>query len=210
MTLSLTSFTLGPLENNTYLLVTDDLRAAVIDPPLGSDPLARVIKEKGLTLEYILLTHAHFDHIAGISTLAAVCPVPPKVFLHSADLPLWQEHGLASTFGIDINLPLEPDTLLSNQTMIIFGDCKIEVRHAPGHSPGHTIFYLPDQNFALCGDVIFKNGIGRTDLPGGDYAMLIKSIKDQIFSLPAEIILYPGHGPKTCVADEKLNNPFFY
>ncbi len=209
MPLSMTTFTLGSLENNTYLLSDSDLHAAVIDPPLGSEKLVGIIKDRELQLDFILLTHAHFDHIAGINTLAEYCDIPPKVFLHPADMPLWHNRGLAGTFGFDLLLPIEPDAVLSNQAVINFHEYKIEVRYAPGHTPGHTIFYLPYLNCAFCGDVIFKNGIGRTDLPGGNYDTLMKSIQDQVFTLPAETILYPGHGPKTSVAAEKLNNPFF-
>lgn len=208
MPLSITTYTLGSLENNTYLLTDSDQHAAVIDPPLGSEKLAEILNERGLKLEYILLTHAHFDHLAGINTLAETCEIPPKVFLHPADLPLWRNRGLAGTFGIDLILPIEPDTVLSSQEVIDFHGHRIEVHHAPGHSPGHVIFYLPQQNCAVCGDVIFKNGIGRTDLPGEDYATLINSIQTRVFTLPAETLLYPGHGPMTTVVDEKYNNPF--
>lgn len=208
MTLYVTTFILGPLENNTYLLADPDTKKAVlIDPSFDSGQVLETIERLKLELAEIWLTHAHFDHIAGTSIARRFNP-PLKIALHENDLSLWKRSGGASDWGIRLDPAPEPEILLSHGQQMKLGDSMIEVRHVPGHTPGHVMFYIPDEKLAFVGDVIFYRGIGRTDFPGGDFRQLINSIQTQIFTLPPETTLLSGHGPETTVAEEMANNPF--
>lgn len=208
MALYVTTFILGPLENNTYLLADPDTKKAVlIDPSFDSQQVLDTVERLKLELAEIWLTHAHFDHIAGASIAWRFNP-PLKIALHEDDLPLWKHSGGASDWGISLDPSPEPEILFFHGQQMKLGNLAIEVRHVPGHTPGHVMFYIPDEKLAFVGDVIFYRGIGRTDFPGGDFKQLIHSIQTQIFTLPPETILLSGHGPETTVAEEMANNPF--
>lgn len=212
MMLEIVSLTLGPLPNNVYLLgdnATGD--AVVIDPSFESQVVLERAVEKGWTLRGIWLTHGHFDHIAGAGVIANAFNPPLPVGLHPADQAWYTEEGGASRFGMTI--PTLPEIGYSFEDGMLLGlreghDSMAEVRHAPGHSPGHVMFYVESLKVLLCGDVIFHQGIGRTDLPGGDMDTLLNSIRTQVFSLPDETRLLPGHGPPSTVGYERENNPF--
>lgn len=209
MSLLMQSLVLGPLENNTYL-VADDVNheAAVIDPSHDSREILLAVESADWKLKQIWLTHAHFDHInAAVALARSFTPALP-IALHRADYPLWQQKGGGVWFGIDIDISLEPSLWVEDNQELFIGGEKFIILHTPGHTAGHVVFYHPVEKRAFCGDVIFFEGIGRTDLPGGDYETLIDSIQRVIFALPAETHLYPGHGSATTVAHEKLNNPF--
>ncbi|NPV55501.1 MAG: MBL fold metallo-hydrolase, partial [Anaerolineae bacterium] len=121
---------------------------------------------------------------------------------------LWQHAGGAHHFGYNIELNLDPTMMLAHGEMIVLGESAIEVRHTPGHSPGHVIFYAAGEQVCFCGDVIFRRSIGRTDLPGGSHEQLLESIRSQVLSLPGETRLLSGHGPETTVANEVRDNPY--
>ncbi|KAF0109374.1 MAG: hypothetical protein FD147_2300 [Chloroflexi bacterium] len=209
MTLKLEIFIVGQLENNACILYDEvATKALIIDPSFESQPLLDFIDQNNLTVESILITHGHFDHFAGVSHICASLPNKPTIGLHRADLDLWRAGGGSKEFQILIDLPDEPDIYLEEQQRISLGTSHIEVRTAPGHSSGSVIFYIPDLNTALCGDVIFYHGVGRTDLPGGSYSTLMSSIKKQIFTLPPDTRLIPGHGPETTVKEEMDHNPY--
>jgi hydroxyacylglutathione hydrolase len=198
-------YVLGPLENNVYLLVDPESQeAALIDPSFDVEQIQDEIKAKGCHLGLVLLTHAHFDHIAGV-TLAA----PPAVVgLHPADLDLYRESGGARRFGLSVVPGPEPGLVLSHAQIVKVGAVELEVRHTPGHTPGHVIFVCQAANTAFCGDLIFAGSVGRTDFAGGSHAQLLESIRQQVFTLPKETRLLPGHGPETTVAEEMASNPF--
>lgn len=207
--LEIFSFVVGPLDNNTCLVFDPQTRqAAVVDPGLGSGAVYQTILEKELSLVSIWLTHAHFDHIAGAAALCRATQPTPTIALHADDLPLWQQDGNAGYFGIQIERSPLPGLALCHGEILRLGAETIEVRHTPGHTRGHVIFYLPSAGTALVGDLIFHEGVGRTDLPGGDWQALQASIRQQIFSLPPKTRLIPGHGPETSVAHEMEFNPF--
>lgn len=209
MSLTITALELGPLANNTYLLV--DSRsgdAAVIDPALGSQRVLDVAAGRGWQFRFIWLTHAHFDHMAGVHQIASSQQPALPVGLHPLDLPLYRNRGDAVKFGMRIDPGPEPSITFAHGQILALGDSRLEVRFTPGHTPGHVVLYAPDEGIAFCGDVIFQGSIGRTDLPGGDYDQLIASIQSQILTLPPHTRLLCGHGPETSVADEIRYNPF--
>jgi hydroxyacylglutathione hydrolase len=209
MPLEMVQFALEPMDNNTYL-VADSVsgQAAVIDPSFNSQVVLKAARQHGWNIRAIWLTHAHFDHIAGISTLQEHSAVPLPVGLHPDDLPLWRQSGGAHLFGLQIEPGPEPVQHFSQGEKLALGEQILEVRHTPGHTPGHVIFYSADLGAAFCGDLIFFRGVGRTDLPGSSHSLLLRSIREQVFSLPPPTRLLCGHGQETTVADEMRENPF--
>jgi glyoxylase-like metal-dependent hydrolase (beta-lactamase superfamily II) len=212
MKLDIIRMTLGPMPNNVYLLGDHDSgRAVVIDPSFGGASVLVRAKAQGWNLGGIWLTHGHFDHIAGAGEIAQSTHPPLPVGLHPADLAWYTKDGGASQFGMSI--PPLPEVTLAFEAGMRLGldaglPAVVEVRLAPGHSAGHVMFYVESLGALLCGDVIFRQGIGRTDLAGGDMGTLLESIRTQVFSLPDETRLLPGHGPETTVGFERENNPF--
>lgn len=193
----------GPLQENTYLLVAEDGRGVIVDP--GDEPgrILAEVQRVGLKPEAILLTHAHFDHVGAVAPLVETLNLP--VYLHPADLPLYRSAALsAARWGLSIPQPPEPiETLVEGQTLD-FG-LGLEVLFLPGHAPGHVGFYRPGH--LVSGDVLFRGGIGRYDLPGCDPQALFASLK-KITQLPPQTVVYPGHGPLTTLAQEIASNPY--
>ena len=197
----------GPLQTNCYLIGCAETRfAAVIDPGGDAADILSAVERHKLTLKYILLTHAHFDHMGGVAELFEATRAP--VALHPGDLPLLRARGGAALFGIFIRPCPEPDVTLADGQMIEIGTLKLSVLYTPGHTPGHVSFHEPTAKAAFDGDVLFMQGIGRTDFPGSSYQQLMDSIHNKLFTLPDDTTIYPGHGPATTVGDEKWSNPF--
>jgi len=209
MSLEIVTLVLGPLANNTYLVSdrkTGD--TAVIDPSLGSQEVLDTVRKRGWNLCQIWLTHAHFDHTAGVQLIASSQSPSIPVSLHRLDLPLYRDSGGAKKFGFTIQPGPEPSHFLEDGLILALGDSHLEIRFTPGHTPGHVVIYAPDEDVVFCGDVIFRGSIGRTDLPGGSYQQLLNSIQTQILSLPPQTRLLSGHGPETTVATEISINPY--
>lgn len=208
-TLELKTFVLGPLDNNSYLLFDDvSKEAVVIDPSFDPEPVLEAVTRNGLNLKTILLTHAHFDHIAGTTYLVQMLPARVDLALSSKDALLYKNSGGAGLYGFSLgDLPEITMDLLTIRTLYV-GQEPVLVKEVPGHTPGHVLFYVPGLEAAFCGDLIFKGSIGRTDLPGGDTRTILASIRSQVLMLPPETALYPGHGPATTVAEEAAHNPF--
>jgi glyoxylase-like metal-dependent hydrolase (beta-lactamase superfamily II) len=209
MTLKIETYVLGPMGNNTYLLGDDATREAVIiDPSFDCQPLLSAIEKEDWSVHSIWLTHGHFDHIAGIPELVAGLPEPPVISLHQDDHMLYQMGGGADFFGVNMPpMPAASQFFTHDQTLNL-GGSEIEVSHTPGHSLGHVIFYCPEQEAVLSGDLVFKQSIGRSDLPGGNHNTLIHSIRNHILTLPTNTRILSGHGPETTVVEEQFNNPF--
>jgi len=171
--------------------------------------MAEHLREAGVTLEAILLTHAHLDHVEGVPTLRALAPSAP-IYLHPGDRRLYEGvETQARAFNLPSVGPLPPpDRELAHGDLLTFGGCGFQVRHAPGHAPGHVIFYLESMALAFVGDVVFQGAIGRADLPGGDFYQLMDSIRREVLTLPDETRLLSGHGPETTVGWERRTNPF--
>lgn len=209
MPLEIVIFELGPMQNNTYLLADSETgQAVVVDPSFDSLAVLEEVKRRGWELKAIWLTHAHFDHIAGVKAMAESSQPPLPVGLHPNDLHLFQQGGGSRNFGVQVEPGPKPSQYFDHEQVLYLGNQMIEVRHTPGHTPGHVIFYSPEAGAALVGDLVFYHGVGRTDLPGGNLEALLQSIHTQILTLPPQTRLLSGHGPETTVAEEMENNPF--
>lgn len=199
------TFPLGPLQTNCYVLAGES-QAVAVDP--GGDP-ARVIdylSDNGLTLTHILNTHLHFDHTYGNKALTDATGAP--ILVGKEDLYLLEnEMGMGGAFGLPPLDMYEYETVEPGEHD--FAGFKCSVMHTPGHSSGSLSFYFPEAKAVFVGDLIFYRSIGRTDFPGGDLDVLKQSVKESIFSLPPETLLYSGHGPETTAGDEMNHNPFF-
>ena len=212
MKLSFVGLTLGPLQNNVYLL--GDVHsgdAVVIDPSFESNAVLARAESMGWSLRQVWLTHGHFDHIAGAAEVAQAFDPPLSVGLHPADSDWYHHEGGAALFGQSIQQPPDPTILFDHGMQLMVGKDSppvITVIHSPGHSTGHVMFYCETLGVLFCGDVIFREGIGRTDLAGGDMAVLLNSIHEQVLSLPDETRLLPGHGPESTVGFEREHNPY--
>ena len=209
MPLSVVTLQLGPMENNTYLVADPQTgEAAVVDPSFNSLSVVEEAARHGWTLTQVWLTHAHFDHIAGVRTVAESSQPPLPVGLHAEDLPLWKQGGGARFFGMQVDPGPAPSITFTHGQALTLGGQTLEVRHTPGHTQGHVVLYAPGSGFVLCGDLIFYHGVGRTDLPGGNHDTLLQSIREHILTLPPTTRLLCGHGPETTVEEEEQENPF--
>jgi len=209
MTLEIIPFTLGPVQTNAYLIVDSASSvAAVIDPSWDGHLILEEAQRRGWRIAHMWYTHAHFDHIGGAGAIADGLNPLPLVALHPADHDLWKAAGGGPMFGFKIDPGPEPTIDFTHGQILRLGDNMIEVRCTPGHTPGHVVLYCKDLNVCFCGDLVFAGSVGRTDLPGSSWETLVDSIQNQIYSLPDETRLLPGHGPETTVGDEKKSNPF--
>jgi hydroxyacylglutathione hydrolase len=207
--LEIVTFTLGPAITNAYLVADSETReAAVIDPAWDGEVILAEAETRGWRIAHMWYTHAHFDHIGGAGTIADALNPLPLVALHPADHVLWRAEGGAPLFGFKIDPGPEPTIDLTHGQILKLGNIRFEVRHTPGHTPGLCVFYVESDSVCFCGDLIFRDSVGRTDLPGGDWGALVKSIREQIFTLPDETRLLSGHGPETTVKNEKQFNPY--
>lgn len=209
MTLKIEVFQTGQLGNNVSVLYdAETLKAMVIDPSFSPEPVLNFIDQNQLSVEKILLTHAHFDHTAGVPFLISHLPSKPKIGLHHDDLELLRDGGGSKAFHMPMVTLADPDFYYEDKEVLLLGRHRIEVRLAPGHTSGSVIFVITELNCAICGDVIFYHSVGRTDLAGGSFETLQLSIINQVFTLPPETRLIPGHGEATTVQEEMENNPF--
>ena len=201
-----------PFEKNGFVLGCEETReAVVIDPGDEVEELLAIVRDEGLSVAYILLTHAHLDHVSGVARAKAVLEAP--IGLHRDDLFLYDaavEQGLA--FGIRIEPPPPVDFFFDGPGPWRFGRYEATVHHTPGHCPGGVCLQVGRTGETgqqlFVGDTLFAGSIGRTDLPGGDFATLIRSIRNVLFGFGDAAEVYPGHGPKTTIGRERRTNPF--
>jgi glyoxylase-like metal-dependent hydrolase (beta-lactamase superfamily II) len=201
------TFVLTPFEENCYVLVDSSGECVLIDPGEASENLIEFVEVQSLQPQMILLTHGHFDHFGGAAELKRRWDIPIAIHSGDADLVGPRYGGGAVIFGLDVE-PIMPDRLLEDGDVISMGPTTLSVIHTPGHSPGSVTFYDEVNGRAFCGDLIFRGAIGRYDLPGSDAQALFHSLWERILTMPDEVVLFPGHGPKTTVGHERVTNPF--
>ncbi|MDO6448058.1 MBL fold metallo-hydrolase [Oceanobacillus profundus] len=197
---------LGPIGTNCYI-VYDKGKALLIDPGAEPDKIAEFLEREGLKVQAILLTHAHFDHIAALDEIRETGDT--DVYIHENELS-WlsdpQMNGSSKLIGNEI--VMKPAEFTFKMGPMEIGDFLFEVIHTPGHSPGSVSFLFDQNEFIISGDVLFYHGIGRTDLPGGNMAEIEATIQNKLYQLKESLTVYPGHGPHTTIGEEKQNNPF--
>jgi hydroxyacylglutathione hydrolase len=204
------TLTLGSVATNCYLLADTATREAlVIDPVDDAPTIAQAAQESGWTIKLILATHAHFDHVLASKDLKTLTGAP--FYIHADGVPML--HTLPAQgmlfFGRPFPEAAEPDRLLTTQPeTITLGAIHLETLFTPGHAPGHISFFLREKRWLFSGDCLFAGSIGRTDLPGGDYQLLMRSIFDQLVPLGDDVRVLPGHGEMTTIGRERMTNPF--
>lgn len=206
---------LGPLQTNCYVIIDDNKECIIIDPGNSiidpgnhGEELVGFIEKCGLKPLAILLTHAHFDHIGAIDDVVEKWDIP--VYVHHDELPSLKDpqiNGSRQFHMPDVVVETIPHHI-SREGELIISDFSFKVFSTPGHSPGGLAFYMEEENAVFSGDVLFQMGIGRSDLPKGDFETLRNSILEKLYMLPDETIVYPGHGNPTTILNEKKENPF--
>jgi len=205
------TLTFNPLQENTYVVYDDEGACMIVDPgcyePSEQQELVDYIKKNDLSVQLLVNTHGHIDHVLGNYFVKETYKVPFEIF--HLDLSTLQSVGAyASNYGFNKYAPATPDRLLKLEDKIVVGTMEFDILFVPGHAPGHIAFVNTAEKICLSGDVLFRSSIGRADLPGGNYDTLIKSIHEQLFALPDDTVVFPGHGPTTTIKFEKKNNPY--
>ncbi|SES73418.1 Glyoxylase, beta-lactamase superfamily II [Natronincola peptidivorans] len=191
---------------NCYVIADEKTNeAAVIDPGGDADKIMEVLQKNELDLRYILLTHGHGDHIGGVQELKEKTNAP--VYVHKGDLNLLQDKNknYSALMGGPV-IEMTADSFLEDGSVLTLGDLKLKIIHTPGHTRGGVCIHV--NNNVFTGDTLFANSIGRTDLVGGDFDIIIQSIKEKLFTLDDDSIVFPGHGPASSIGIEKTTNPF--
>lgn len=205
------SFVFNPFEENTYVLYDDTKECVIIDPGCyeaeEKKELTDFIESNDLKVTKLLNTHCHVDHVLGNYFVKEKYNV--KLYIHELDLPVLKAVTVyGPNYGFHQYQDSTPDHFLNEGDEVNFGHQRLRVLFVPGHAPGHVAFYSAHDKVVIGGDVLFYNSIGRTDLPGGNFDTLIKSIREKLYTLPDDVTVYPGHGPKTTIGFEKQTNPF--
>jgi hydroxyacylglutathione hydrolase len=211
MSLTLHSFTFNPFEENTYLISNAAKECIIIDPGCYDErerkELTDFIEENGLIPVRLINTHCHIDHILGNAFIASQYKLSLEI--HAGEIPVLQAGTtVAGMYNIPYQPSPAPTAFIKEHDEIKLGDVSLKVLYTPGHSPASICFYNATDGWLIGGDVLFYESIGRTDLPGGDHETLLRSIRTQLFTLPNETVVYPGHGPETKIGYEKMFNPF--
>lgn len=203
--------TYGPFAENTYVIADDDLNAVIIDPgmyhPEENVRFFEFINSYQLKPCRLLLTHAHLDHVFGVNWVNKTYGLTPEI--HNDDQIVYDSaEVVAKQYGLNMNQLVPSNISLVHNEVFKFGGSEFRIIHTPGHSPGSVCFGNDNEGYIISGDVLFQGSIGRTDLPGGDYNVLMKSINEYIINLAGDTIIYSGHGPVTTVGQEKVSNTF--
>lgn len=206
-------FPFNPFQTNTYILWDETKDAIVIDPSFSTDgeyaQFQQFIKSKGLVLKAAYNTHCHFDHCFGAFFL--IQDLQMGYAAHKDGIQFTENAARqASVYGLNIDHIDAPSTFIDEGDIIRFGNSELSILNTPGHADGSLCFVSEKDKFVITGDVLFKESIGRTDLPTGDLDVLLASINEKLFKLPGDYVVYPGHGPQSSIAHEQANNPFLH
>jgi len=194
------------LQTNCYIVGCEETKEGVIiDPGGNAKRILAEVEKLGLKIKYIINTHGHFDHTLANKEVVKATGAP--LAIHSADAPMLTQGGGAIFFGIIGKASPPADIMLEEGQILALGNVELEVLHTPGHSPGSICLYNKKEGVLFDGDVLFNMGIGRTDLPGGNYNLMMDSLQ-RLLTLPDETMVYPGHGPPTTIGRERRSNPF--
>jgi len=209
--LQIASMTFNPFQENTYVLYDASGSCIIVDPgcyePDEQEELKTFISQNKLRVEKLLNTHCHIDHVVGNEFVKQTYGV--GLYIHPLDEPVLRAvSAYAPNYGFNRYQPATVDGYLEEGGEVTLGQVKFNILFVPGHAPGHVAFYSEADKTLISGDVLFYNSIGRTDLPGGNYETLEKSIRKELYRLPDDTTVYPGHGPKTSIGFEKRTNPF--
>ncbi len=196
----------GPIMANCYIIGCENSKqAAVIDPGEDGDKILMALAREGLTVQYLLNTHGHFDHVGANRRMKEATGA--ELLIHAADAPMLDMlPQAAASFGLSAENSPQPDRTIAEGDTITFGEITLKVLHTPGHSPGGVSFHC--NGVVFVGDTLFAGSIGRTDFEGGDFNTLIASIKNKLLPLGDDVTIYTGHGPATTIGTEKRSNPF--
>jgi len=195
----------GPLASNCYIVGSESSKEGmIIDPGAEAEVILKKVKDLGLAIKFIVLTHGHIDHIGALKEVKKATGA--EVAIHTDEAESLQGQSSSTLLGLAYPTPLPPDRLLQDGDSLDIGDVHFEVLHTPGHSPGGIC--LLGEGVVFSGDTLFNYGIGRTDLPGGSHSQLMNSIHTKLIVLPDSTIVYPGHGPETTIGTERRGNPF--
>jgi glyoxylase-like metal-dependent hydrolase (beta-lactamase superfamily II) len=198
-----------PFQQNCSILVDEaSNRAAIVDPGGDLERVLAALAQTGATLEKILVTHGHLDHCSGAAELRRRTGVPIEGPQREDKFWIDQLPGAAAGYGFPPAESFEPDRWLEDGDTVALGSATLEVRHCPGHTPGHVIFYSAPERLAIVGDVLFAGSIGRTDFPRGDHATLLASITQKLWPLGDDVTFIPGHGPVSTFGEERETNPY--
>lgn len=197
------------LQQNCSILVCEATgKAALVDPGGDLPKLEDGLKQLGVTLEKVFLTHGHLDHCAAAGHIREKYDVPIEGPQREDKFWIDQLGSMSKAYGFPAAEPFEPDRWLEDGDTVQFGEQTLQVLHCPGHTPGHVVFFHAEQKVAFVGDVLFQGSIGRTDFPRGDFDTLIQSIRGKLWPLGDDVAFVPGHGPTSTFGDERLSNPF--
>ena len=203
------SLEVGPLSVNCYIAACENSREGIVVDPGGDvDQIVSLVQQHDLKIHTIINTHGHFDHIGGNNL--AMLTFGARLLIHEADAPmLGRSAAVARQYGLQGENSPEADAYLVDGMDLFFGACRLKVFHTPGHTQGGCCLYFEEERKVITGDTLFADSIGRTDLPGGSHEQLLESIRTKLFTLPDDVIAYPGHGPHTTIGHEKRCNPYF-
>ena len=200
--------TVGPFQENCYIIGDNGSRTgAVVDPGDEAARIAMAVEQTKLDISSIIVTHAHIDHVGAVAALVDeyACPV----LMHAEAEPmLAQLPTQAMMMGLKFGKVPAVDRHIEDDEVLEVGELRLRSLYTPGHAPGHLAFYLEDEGLVLSGDALFAGSVGRVDLPGGSMEVLMRSIEERLLTLPDDTDVYPGHGPRTTIVDERASNPF--
>lgn len=209
--LNIKSFTFNPFQENTYLIYDDQGEAALIDPGCHTANERRELEDfviaNNLKIKYLLNTHCHIDHVLGNAWAKNRFGIP--LWIHEKEISVLKSvEAYAPNYGFQGYESTEANHFLVEGQEFPVGEELLKILFVPGHAPGHMVFYHEKSGQCIGGDTLFRGSIGRTDLPGGNHSLLLAKIQSELFTLPDETVVFPGHGPETTIGYEKVNNPF--